>query len=50
MSKLEFGLTMLITGTGGTLVSLYVLSLMVQILKRIFPREASPKTSPEVRE
>ena len=44
MGKLEFGLTMFISGIGGTLASLYLLSLMVVVLKKIFPRSEEPPT------
>ena len=32
-----FGLTLTIIGMGGTLLSLWVLSLLVSLLKKIFP-------------
>lgn len=40
MNKWEFGFTMLVAGAGGTLLSLYALSIMVNVLKKIFPRVA----------
>ena len=32
-----FGLTMLIVGMGGTLLTLWILSLLMSLLKQIFP-------------
>ena len=37
MDKWSFGLTMLIVGVGGTFVTLWVLSLVVDGLKKLFP-------------
>ena len=37
---LIFGLTMTIAGATGTLVSLWVLGLLVSVLKKLFPRDA----------
>lgn len=37
-----FGLTMLIVGMGGTLASLWLLSLLVGFLKRVFPYHKEP--------
>ena len=34
---LTFGLTMTIVGMAGTLLSLWVLSLLISVLKKIFP-------------
>jgi len=35
-----FGLTMTIVGMGGTLISLWVLSILIGVLKKFFPIEA----------
>jgi hypothetical protein len=44
MDILTFGLTMTIIGMGGTLFSIWLLSLVVDLLKRIFPfRESEDK-------
>ncbi|MEW6267265.1 MAG: OadG family protein [Thermodesulfobacteriota bacterium] len=43
MGKLEFGITMLVSGMGGTLVSLYLLSLMIRLIKVAFPRQVENK-------
>ncbi len=32
-----FGLTMLIVGMGGTLLTLWILSLVMSLLKKLFP-------------
>lgn len=37
MGKLEFGLTMLIVGMGGTLLTLTFCSLVMYLLKKVFP-------------
>ena len=47
MDKYTFGLTMLIVGMGGTLLTLGVMSVIMTILKKIFPHreEAGNKKS-----
>ena len=35
--NLTFGLTMTIVGMAGTLLSLWVLSLLISVLKKVFP-------------
>lgn len=37
MDRWTFGITMLIVGMGGTLLTLVLLSLIMAILKKIFP-------------
>ena len=37
MGKWTFGITMMIVGMGGTLLTLYILSLFMTLLKKIFP-------------
>lgn len=37
MDKFTFGMAMLIVGMGGTLLTLGVMSLIMTVLKRIFP-------------
>lgn len=37
MDKWSFGITMMIGGMGGTLLMLWILSLVIQLLKKIFP-------------
>ena len=37
MDKWSFGLTMMIVGVGGTFLTLWVLGLAVDLLKRAFP-------------
>jgi len=45
MDKWTFGITMTIVGVGGTFLTLWVLSAVVALLKKIFPlaREDGPK-------
>jgi hypothetical protein len=44
MSDLGFGFALLIVGMGGTLLSLWLLSLIVLLLKRLFPYVEERKT------
>ena len=37
MNNWEFGITMMIVGMGGTLLTLWVLSLLMGALKKFFP-------------
>jgi hypothetical protein len=37
MDKWTFGLTMMVVAGGGTFVTLWVLGLVVDLLKRLFP-------------
>jgi len=37
MDNWTFGVTMIIVGMGGTLLTLWILSLLMSVLKRIFP-------------
>jgi len=37
MDNWTFGITMLIVGMGGTLLTLWILSLIMGLLKKIFP-------------
>ena len=37
MGKLDFGLTLTVFGMGGTLVILFLISLVVDLLNRLFP-------------
>jgi Na+-transporting methylmalonyl-CoA/oxaloacetate decarboxylase gamma subunit len=37
LSDWTFGLTLLVVGMGGTFASLWILSLLILILKKIFP-------------
>ena len=39
MSTFEFGLTLLVTGMGGTLATLWVLTLIISALTRHLPAE-----------
>ncbi len=37
MDNWTFGITMIIVGMGGTVLTLWILSLVMSVLKRIFP-------------
>lgn len=37
MDRWTFGLTMLVVGMGGTLLTLVILSLIMGLLKKVFP-------------
>ena len=41
MEELYFGLSMAVIGMGGTLFSLWILSLVMNLLKKIFPYRKS---------
>ena len=44
MDKWAFGLTMTVVGVGGTFPTLWVLSLVIDLLKKVFPlKDAKPK-------
>jgi len=40
MDNLSFGLTMTVVGVSGTFLTLWVLSLLVDLLKKVFPLRA----------
>jgi Na+-transporting methylmalonyl-CoA/oxaloacetate decarboxylase gamma subunit len=37
MNNWEFGITMMIVGMGGTLLTLWIMSLLMGALKKVFP-------------
>lgn len=37
MDKWEFGLTLTLVGVSGTFLTLWVLSLVIDLLKKVFP-------------
>ena len=41
MEELYFGLSMAVIGMGGTLFSLWILSLVMNLLKKIYPYRKS---------
>jgi Na+-transporting methylmalonyl-CoA/oxaloacetate decarboxylase gamma subunit len=43
MDNVTYGLTMTILGMGGTLVSLWIISLAMNLLKRVFPYQPEEK-------
>ncbi len=49
MSKFSIGLVITVVGMGGTVVSLWVITLVVDLLKRAFPyRESEERERKEV--
>jgi len=44
MDKWTFGLTMMVVAGGGTFVALWVLGLIIDLLKRIYPLAAEQPT------
>lgn len=44
---LLFGLTMLVIGMGGTLLTLTVMAFILRLLTKIFPAERTDKTNEE---
>ena len=46
MNNWEFGLTMMVVGVGGTFLTLWILSLVIGAMKRIFPL-AAEDSAPE---
>jgi Na+-transporting methylmalonyl-CoA/oxaloacetate decarboxylase gamma subunit len=47
MDKWSFGITMTVVGVGGTFLTLWVLSLVVDLLKKLFPLEKSASAKKE---
>ncbi len=46
MDKWSFGFTMMIVGMGGTFLTLWIISLAIHGLKKVFPlAESAPKKS-----
>ena len=41
-AKWSFGLTMMIVGMGGTFLTLWILSLVMDALKRVYPLARKP--------
>ena len=39
MDNLTFGITMMVCGMGGTILTLYILSLIMTLLGKIFPEK-----------
>jgi hypothetical protein len=37
MDNMTFGITMLICGMGGTLLTLWIMSLIIIVLRKVFP-------------
>lgn len=44
MDKFTFGLTMLVVGMGGTLLTLGIMSAIMALLKKIFPLKQEEKS------
>ena len=47
MDKWSFGITMMVVGVGGTFLTLWILSLVIDLLKKIFPLEKSGSAKKE---
>lgn len=47
MDNITYGFTMTVLGMGGTIVSLWIISLAMNILKRLFPYQAEKKEKGE---
>ena len=47
MDNITFGMTLMVLGMGGTLVSLWVLSLLIQAVKKIYPLETEKPAGKE---
>jgi len=43
MDNVTFGITMLVCGMGGTIAALWVLSLIMELLGRLFPVKPEKK-------
>ena len=41
-AKWTFGLTMMIVGMGGTFLTLWILGLVMDLLKKVFPSSKTP--------
>ena len=46
-AKWTFGLTMMIVGMGGTFLTLWILGLVMDLLKKVFPLVSAKAASPE---
>lgn len=44
-AKWTFGFTMMIVGMGGTFLTLWILSLVMDLLKKVFPLAAKTDTA-----
>lgn len=47
MSNVSFGVTMLVVGMGGTMLTLYLLTLLIQGLTKLLPPQEDVKKSDE---
>ena len=47
MDTWAFGLTMTVVGVGGTFLTLWVISLVIDLLKKVFPLQAPKQEKPE---
>lgn len=43
MDNVTFGITMLVCGMGGTILTLWIMSLIMSALRRIFPYKKEEK-------
>jgi Na+-transporting methylmalonyl-CoA/oxaloacetate decarboxylase gamma subunit len=49
MDTFTFGITMTIVGMGGTMLSLWFLTLIINLLKRLFPYRESEEKEKEAK-
>jgi len=47
MDNLTFGVSIVVVGMGGTLLTLWILSLLMVVLKRVFPYKAENEGNKE---
>ena len=47
MDKWAFGLTMTVVGVGGTFLTLWLLSLVIDLLKKLFPPQEQKQEKAE---
>ena len=47
MDKWAFGLTVTVVGVAGTFLTLWLISLVIDLLKRVFPLQQAPQDKAE---
>lgn len=47
MDKFTFGMTMLVVGMGGTILTLGIMSLIMSLLKKMFPLTKTKEDKPQ---
>jgi hypothetical protein len=41
VDNVTFGITMIVVGMGGTLATLYLITLLIELMKKLFPSEGT---------